>query len=285
MRLAYLILAHHKPRQLAWLLDAIHDPGDVFALHVDGKASDELFRRIEALAAGRPNVHLLARRPIVWGGWSLAAIQLEGIRTLLALDGGWGCFVNLSGQDYPLKSRDAIRAELAASPDRNHVDVRPIASFPRADRLHLRRRVRYRCFEVAGRVVTTPIPIVRRRGVRVEWKGSGWYTLSRDFCSWIVGDRRARDCIAAVRHTLVPDEILAQTLAMNGPFAETLTCDARRETVWSGGSHPETLTMRHLGRLTASDAHFARKFDEDVDGEILRVLARRIGAETPAAPA
>ena len=281
MRLAYLVLAHQKPRQLAWLLDAIHDPDDVFALHVDRKAPAATWRRIEALAAGRRNVHLLPRRPIVWGGWSLAEIQLAGIRTLLELDPGWGYFVNLSGQDYPLRRLDAIRAELAAAPDRNHVDARTIESFPRADRLHLRRRLRYRRFEVAGRVVGTPLPIVRRRGVRLEWKGSGWCTLSRDFCRWIVTDTRARDCVGAVRHTHVPDETLFQTLAMNGPFAETVTFEPKREMVWSGGSHPQTLTMRQLGLLTDSAAHFARKFDEDVDAAILHTLAARIGARVP----
>lgn len=75
--------------------------------------------------------------------------------------------------------------------------------------------------------------------------------------------------------------MILQTLAMNGPFSNTVTFDNRREMSWTGGSHPETLTMRHLEQLAGSDAHFARKFDDEVDAEILQTLARGIGARPP----
>lgn len=281
MKLAYAILAHHKPRQLAWLFEAIYRPTDVFAIHVDAGAAPELHERAAALAHGRPNVHLLRSRPITWGGWSLAAINLDAIRTLLELDSGWGFFANLSGQDYPLQDPDAVRAELAQAPDANHLDARRIDSFPPEHQKHVRRRLRWRRFEFGGGVVTTPIPVVRPRDLRIEWKGSGWFTLSRNFCAWLADAPLTRTCIAALRHTYIPDETLLQTIAMNSPFAPTVTHDAKREAIWDGGSHPATLTMDDLGKLSASTAHFARKLDQDVDPEIVRALADRIGAAPP----
>ena len=38
MRIAYLILAHHKPYQLEWLFEAVYDPRNVFLIHVDAKS-------------------------------------------------------------------------------------------------------------------------------------------------------------------------------------------------------------------------------------------------------
>jgi hypothetical protein len=277
VKLAYLLLAHHKPRQFARLLDAIHDPDDLFLVHVDRKAPAPVHAAIAALAAARPNLRLLPSRSLNWGGWSLAAIHLEALRLLLALDGAWRYFINLSGQDFPLKPPRAFREELAARPDRNYVDVARIDAFPPPDRIHLERRLRYRRYEWGARVVGTPLPAWRRRGVRTEWKGSGWYTLTRAFCAWIDADPRAQACIRALRHSYVPDEFLMQTLAMNGPFADTLAGHNRREIVWNGGAHPVTLTMDDRDRLLASRADFARKFDEDVDATILDLLADRIG--------
>ena len=277
LKIAYLILAHHKPRQFARLFDALVNPVDRFLVHVDSRAAPETRSAISWRIGGRPNVDVLPSRPLTWGGWSMAAVQLDAIRVLLERDGGWSHFANLSGQDFPLKTADAIRAELLAEPQRNHVDVARIDAFP--DRAHLRRRLRFLRFERAGRIIGTPFPKLRWGGVQVEWKGSGWFTLSRAFCEWIVRDPHARRCIDALRHTYVPDEFLMQTLAMNGPFAETLVASNRREIVWNGGAHPETLTMQHRDRLLTSSADFARKFDEDVDAGILDVLAGRLRAE------
>ncbi|MEO8484800.1 MAG: beta-1,6-N-acetylglucosaminyltransferase [Betaproteobacteria bacterium] len=277
MKVAYLMLAHHKPRQFARVFAALYNPVDLFLVHVDRKATAQTHGAIAEVLAGRANVHCLRSRPLCWGGWSISAIHLEAIRVLLALDVEWRYFANLSGQDYPLKPADAIRAELAVQPDRNHVEAATIESFARADRNDLYRRMRSLHIEVAGRVIDTRFPIPRWGKVRLEWKGSAWVTLTRDFCEWIDRDPFARQCIRALRYTYIADEFLMQTLGMNGPFAETLTGDNRREILWVGGSHPVTLTMQHSDRLLHSPAHFARKFDEDVDARILDVLARRIG--------
>ena len=40
-----------------------------------------------------------------------------------------------------------------------------------------------------------------------------------------------------------------------------------------GSAHPETLTMRHRDLLLDTPAHYARKFDADVDAGILDLLA------------
>jgi hypothetical protein len=281
MTIAYLILQHHKERQYEWLFRAVYDRRDIFAVHVDKTASRADYRYIAGLAEGRPNIHLLPRRSIVWGGWSIAAVTLQAIEALLDLDSTWRYFVNLSGQDYQIRPIEEIRGTLAENPSLNYLQAYPIGMRPRRERAHLRRRMRWRCFEVGGRLVRTPIPMTRPRSKRVEWKGSGWYVLSREFCEWIVAGELTRDCVAALRGMYIPDEFLMQTLAMNSPFADTVTNDNRREIVWDGKSHPKVLTMENLHRLEGSQAFFARKFDETVDRDVLDALARRIGAPIP----
>lgn len=281
LKLAYFILQHHQGRQFEWLFRAIYNSDDVFAIHVDKKASDENNRYVTSLAEGCANVHLLPRHSIVWGGWSIDAVTLRAMKLLLEQDETWNYFVNLSGQDYPIRPIDEIRCVLAGNPDLNHVQAYSIRSRPRCEQAHLCRRMRWQCFEVGGRLIRTPIPKAMPRTLRVEWKGSGWYLLSRAFCEWIAKSEFTHECIVALRNMYIPDEFLIQTLAMNGPFRDTVTFDNRREILWNGGAHPETLTMHHLERLESSTAFFARKFDEAVDADVLLALAKRTGASPP----
>jgi hypothetical protein len=144
--------------------------------------------------------------------------------------------------------------------------------------------LRLRHIERWGRVFVTPIPNVDLGGLRVQWMGSSWYTLSHEFCAWLATNRLTEVCRAVLRRTLIPDEFFMQTLALNGPFASTVAFDNRREILWVyPRPHPETLTMAHRDRLLGSDAFFARKFDETVDADVLHALAHHIGAPPVAA--
>lgn len=276
MSLAYLILTHHKPRQFARLFDALYHPADRFLIHVDRKAPLAIRDAIARHVRGKPNVHHLQSRRITWGGWSVSEVQLDGIRALLARDKGWRWFVNLSGQDFPLKRRDTILAELQATPERNHIHCKSFDEFPEADREHLRWRLRHRFIEQNGDVMMAPGTPDRPADVTV-WKGSAWWTLTRAFCEWVVHDTLARKMSASLRESFIADEFLMQTLAMNGAFAGTVGDDNRRLIRFTpGAAHPDTLTMSDSAVLLDSPAHYARKFDEDVDAGILDLLAGRV---------
>lgn len=205
------------------------------------------------------------------------------MKLLLELDETWTHFVNLSGQDYPIRPIDEIRSALAAAPGLNHIEAYKINSRPRHEQAHLWRRMRWQCFEVGGNLIRTPIPKAAPGKFHIEWKGSGWYVLSREFCEWIATSDVTHECVAALRNTYIPDEFFIQTLVMNSPFWNTVTFDNRREILWNGGSHPKILTMHDVGRLESSKAFFARKFDDTVDSDVLFALAQRIGAVPPSA--
>lgn len=279
MKIAYGILVHHRPRQFEWLFRAIHNPTDVFLVHIDRAAAPDTVQRVEALVAGHHNVHLMERRNVVWAGWSLADINLRLIHGLRRIDPDWATFVNLSGQDFPLRDAASIREDLLADPLRNHIEMQAIRDLPGNERRILWKHLNLVHLERGKRVIRLPLPIVSRRGIRVPWKGSGWYCLSRRFCEWIDSDPLVDDVRARFQRTCIPDEHLMQTLVQLSPFADTVTSDCRREIVWRGGNHPQTLTMRHRERLLSSRALFARKFDQSVDSEILHLLASRIGAQ------
>ena len=277
MRIAYQIGLHNKEWQFQWLFDALYNSDDLFAIHVDSKAADSTMDAVYKVAGNKPNVHFQERRSVIYGDWQLCQVELDGIKHFLTNRHTWDFFINLSGQDYPLKPRQKIVDELGENRESNFINMIHLDTLP----AYFRRRIRWFCFRVGDRFIRTPVPWRKPSHIKLHWHGSAWHILSRDFCEWVVSDRLAQECMLFLKHVKLSNEFLMQTLIMNSPFIYTLVPSYRRKMFWRYHSpHPETLTMKHLPALVNSDAMFARKFDAHVDKQILHALAERNGFRT-----
>ena len=281
-RFAYLILAHRSPRQLRALIEAIFHPKDLILLHVDLKSllgirpeRNGTWPMARQLARAYPNVKLLRPRCTNWGGWSLTQILLDAINTALQTDDRWTHFINLSGQCYPIKPIGAIRSQLSESIGQVFVEMRPFASLPPDDwhlRWHPMIELPHKAYALAG-------PRRPPADFALEYKGSQWCILPREFCVWQQQAPVGREIRRYLRRLLLSDELIMQTLVNNGPWRDRIAPHYRREIVWPG---PKVMTMADWPRLQRSQAFFARKFDPDVDSDIVSALAR---AHTPGAAA
>lgn len=275
-RIAWFVMVHHKPAQLAWLMNAIHNSDDVFIIHVDlksrlGLKKDRrgLMRAVRAIVRDRPNVHLMRSRFTNWGGWSLSRTLLDAIGLALRLDPHWTHFANISGQCYPLKPLETIRREMAAAPRDLMVEMRPFDSLP-ADDWHLRW---HPMLETPVRAFILPGRRRPPRGIVMAHKGSQWVVLPRHFCEWAVKAPVTRRIARYLRHLLLSDELLVQTLADNSPFRNDIR-PYRRHIIWPG---PQTLTLANLPAIRAGDGWFGRKFDLVADIAVLDMLAQANG--------
>ena len=81
--------------------------------------------------------------------------------------------------------------------------------------------------------------------------------------------------IKLFKHSLCPDECFFQTLVMNSPFANT-TKPYLHYIKWEKGkSSPKTLTTIDYEELKKAEKLIARKFDINVDAEIIERLRMR----------
>jgi hypothetical protein len=110
--ICYLIQCHKEPEQIRWLVDVLHDRGNVFVLSVDG--TDAYFQEIESCFNGRDDIRVVRSRPVTWCGTSQVVVLLDGLRQALE-HFQWNFLVNLSGQCFPLQSQATIKQFLSSA--------------------------------------------------------------------------------------------------------------------------------------------------------------------------
>jgi hypothetical protein len=282
MKIAYLIMLHSNLAQVRWLMNAIFTQEDLFIIHIDRKSDHHFSQSIRKYVGNRSNVKYLLSHFVNRFGWSMVETELRAIKALLSSREEWKYFINVSGDDYPIKSIPTIKTRLTASWPKNFVDVISFDAMTKLDPQdhHLVRRL---AFEILGTIIRTPVRLPFPKTVDIKYKGSQWFMLSRDFCEWLVSNQITYQLQKFIKYTWAPDELFFQALIMNSPFRDSRADHYGREIIWPGNTaSPKTLRMEDYERLSASPALFARKFDESVDRQILLCLARDYGHRVPA---
>ncbi len=287
--LAYVVLAHVQPRQLARLIRRLHTPQDTFFVHIDRKTDAGPFLYEMGEAALLPNVHFLDRTKVYWGAFGQLEATLTGLRAAALSEMPYDYLVLLTGRDYPIKPLDEIRGALSAGSGRIYLHHRalPIAEWDEEGGLERLAHRHIRLFHPARRF---PGPIrdryIRYGHVRLPMRrrmpdglppyvGSAFWWLPRDCVQYIqrYGDEHA-DVLRFFRHVFAPEESFFQMVLMSSPHAKRVINDQLRYTEWRPGDWPHGSTLRavDLPKLASTDKLFASKFDDRRDARVLDLV-------------
>jgi hypothetical protein len=276
--IAYLIRAHHRPLQLARLVERLRTPDARFFIHVSARTSEETSAAMRAGLDG-PDVRWLPRIRTYYGGFSLVRAMLVGVEAILREEPLPSHAVLLSGQDYPLRPAAEIERYFAARPETSFLQH---FRLPAADRWPgesggLDRIRGYYLERFSYRTRLLRLPFIRRRfpAELVPYGGSAWGALAANALVEI--DRFKTEnarTLAFFRHVKIPDEIVVPTILMNSPVRNSIVNEEIHYVDWPGGAHPATFTQHDLERLMASGKLFARKFDIHADEKVLDLLDR-----------
>jgi hypothetical protein len=301
VKIACIVLAHRSPRQLACLLSSLRHPRVSTYLHLDRRVPDKPFRRAFA-GANLRDVVLLPRRAARWGGIELVDASLDG----LAHGARDGCdyFFLISGQDFPLRSPPQLIAFAEDAGPRSYLTH---WSLPTTRwRLGGRDRTDFYTFTVLGRRETCfprgeDTSSLSRKGralnqvLRIAsvpkrprgfpnylrpFGGHQWWNLSRPAAEFVLEFVRERPEYRRYHeHTSCPDEIFFQSILLGSDFANRFAVvnDDLRFTLWAEAeSHPRFLTVADLPAMLHSDDLFARKFDTELDSEVIGYLEEAV---------
>ncbi|XP_067675573.1 beta-1,3-galactosyl-O-glycosyl-glycoprotein beta-1,6-N-acetylglucosaminyltransferase 4-like [Haliotis asinina] len=260
--IAFSILVYKNSHQVERLLRAVYRPSNVYCIHVDGK-STAMLEDMRRLAACFDNVFLSSRQVnVTWGTFSVLEPELICMKDLLKYR-KWRYFINLTGQEFPLKTNYQLVKILQAYRGAN--DVSGTTS---------RYNENIRRFWRAGTAPHGLRPVI----------GSVHVVVNRNFVNFSVNDPIAKDLQKWLRLTEIPDETYFPTLnyspQLNIPGtskgAPRLEPFLARYKNWDHGifAYKDDCKGKYLreicvlgagdfAQLTTKKNMFANKFEED----------------------
>lgn len=300
VKIGFVLLTHNKPQQALRLVKKLNSMFDAppIAWHHDFaqcNLTEESFSK---------NIHFV--RPhlrTAWAQFSIVEAGMAALKLLFELENPPDFFYLLSGADYPIKPADKILRDLSMSEYDAHMNFEKICfnqykfpwhelcykryctvkfSIPLINRkLKLTRRL----IRISHPVLSAPfLPFSRNFAC---FAGETWFCANQFTAEYLIDFHKTKPGLAKhfrradralVNHQLrsydaiCPEEAYYQTILCNSPRMK-VSQNHWRYIDWSqGGAHPKTLMMEDLPLLQKSTAHFARKFDIDVDQEIFDAL-------------
>lgn len=191
--IAYSILMYRDVEQVERLIRAIYRPQNIYCIHVDKKSSNVTFKAMESISSCFPNILMAPKRVNVrWGQYSVLEPELICMEELLKRNKRWKYFINLTGQEFPLRT--------------NYELVRVLIAYDGAN-------------DISGTV---------KRANKARWaklappphnltatKGGVHIAANRDFVDFAIHNQKAKDLLAWLRNASVPDEGFFPTLNHN----------------------------------------------------------------------
>lgn len=292
MRLAYIISAYKRPEQLVRLVRRLDHKAVSFFIHVDEKTDAKTYAAMTGPLSGCDNVMFLDRHHCHWGDFGHVLATLKGIKEIKRSGGSFDYVILLTGQDYPIKSNARILDFFRESNNKSYISSSPMPCDCWAGNGGMD-RILYWHVRWSGRELMLPvefpfrIPLLPRlwsraiRALRVQrrWPanlkpfgGDSYWGLSRECVDYIHEFvQKNAVFVRYFKYVRIPDEIFFQTILLNSPLKESLVNDNLLFIDWENANPtpPAVLGIEYLERLMGSNKLFARKFDIEVDAEIL----------------
>lgn len=293
MTLAYLILAHVQPRQLARLIRRLDGEGEQFLLHIDRKTPLEPFQDEMGETARLSNVRFVERTPVHWGAFGQLRATLNGLQAAARSPDPYDYLVLLTGRDYPLKPVSEIRERLVEAGDRIFLEHNrlPRDDWPEEGGLE---RLHYPHVRLFGPRWRFPAALrdryIRVGHVRVRrkrplppafkpYQGSSFWWFPRDCVNYLDAFlRKYPDFLSFFRRAFAPEESFFQMVLLNSPHASRVVNDNLRYTEWrqEDWPHGSTLRTEDLPKLASTGKLFGSKFDTRRDARILDLIDQQL---------
>lgn len=291
----FILVTYNKPHQIVRLvntLNRIFDYPPIVCHHDYSQSALPPESLPKNVVLVRP--HVVTR----WGSMTVIEATLRALDLMYRTSASPDWFVFLSAADYPIKPAQRILHDLASSPYDAHIHYERIAynAYERDwQRLCYERycsiRLPFPCLNrnlrLTRREVILKHPLVTApflpfsKSLRC-FAGEHWFCANRQAAEYLLEFHHTKPALASYfrrleRYTIIPEESYYQTVFCNVPCLKVSNRNWRY-TDWSqGGRSPKTLLSEDLPKILASSAHFARKFDIDVDSSTLDTLDAVIG--------
>ncbi|MEJ7779037.1 MAG: beta-1,6-N-acetylglucosaminyltransferase [Daejeonella sp.] len=282
MKIATVITVYKQPELVERLLRTMEHIGFDFYLHIDEKVDFKEYSYLATL----PNTYVLKKRfDIKWAGYSMIDALVYGMNEVLKSGIEYDFISHMSAQCYPIKRVQLIYDffDLHKGINFLNCEASPSAWWNKAkERYEI---YHFPAYSIKGihRLSNVLTKILPKRKLPFDYTLYGgafgaYWTITTATAEYIIDYlKQNRKVQSFFRKTWGPDEVLFNTLVMNSPFNTQVINNNYRYIDWSAGlANPKVLTIKDYDYLASSDALFARKFDLEVDPEILNIIDKNL---------
>lgn len=298
VKIAYVIAAHKNPKQFSRLISRLDGDHADFYIHIDKKANVKTFK--DATKTIDPKkISYIRQYDATWSEYGIVKAEIHALCTIVESEKNYDSIILLSGQDYPIKSNEYIKAYFQKNKDKSFVEhfSMPFAPWPNGgwDRIN-----RYH-FKLLGKSFAfPPYKNPKSRSERtMNWLfgqyfskrvlplgmkpfgGEHWWNFNMATAKFIVQFLKDHPEYRRFhKFSFCADEMFFQTILLNCQdevIVKNLVNDDLRYYDWSENKDsPKTFSILDLGTLLQSEKLFARKFDINLDDKILDELDKKI---------
>lgn len=283
-RHAFLIMAHNNWYTLEKLLQIIDAPWNDVYLHIDRKSTDFSKEYIKKIPK-HSSIKITKRHNVTWGNESQIKAEMTLFKTAFK-NGPYHYYHLISGQDLPLlNAKEFYEYFDKQSCNFLHTvaDVTPfefrLKRYTNVFRNKWIPKTVRNKLNAISEILQSKTHINRLIWLKSKYpkfgKGHNWCDLTHRAVEKLI--EAEKDIKKFTRFTLCSDEMYKQIILLNQSekFIGVISENDIRYIDWSEqGKHPRTFTMQDLNALLSNHHNcvFARKFDENIDREVIEQI-------------
>lgn len=281
MKHAYLILAHNNFYTLKLLLKLLDNEQNDIYIHMDKKTKKVPREELSNLVK-KSKVYWIEQTKTYWGDYSFINAELNLMKTAI-LNDEYEYLHLISGVDLPLKKQSEIHKFFEDNKGKEFVGFSNLNN-------NYENRVKYyywlQKYEKNSKVmakmqeiltnIQKKLKVNRLKNTNIKIaKGPNWVSITGNFAKYIVEQENWINKL--LKYTNCADEVVIQTILINSPFAKNIYNKddeykgCLREIDWERGN-PYIWKKEDKEILLNSNNMFARKFDENTDKEIMKII-------------
>lgn len=281
-RIAYSILAYKEPERVARLVNRVQTESDFIRIHFDkmiGKRRFTEWRKIVVEKCQKRDIEIVSIFRCKYGSFGQVDANLSAMRSYEEYN--YDYYIELTGDSYPLKPPEVIKKELN---EKNCALMEffelPYKGWYQGGLRRLNNRFYFMPRRKYPYVWTFSFPRFRKGlpcGLK-PYGGRGNLCLQKRHVSYILQFAEKNPSVRKFfERVWGPDEIFYQTILLNSPLNSSVVNESTMYFDYSKGiAHPKNLTKADLEVLKRSGKFFARKFNLNIDKDILDIIDQEL---------
>lgn len=271
IKIAYFIIIHHNEERFKNLFEKIYTSDQWYLIHIDRKAKPKFIEEIQQFLIHFPNVYILESTNINIHGFSIVEIEINAMKFLLNVSNQWDFFINLSGDDSPLKSQRIIRQFLSENREKNYL----LYYDQKTHRPDTLKRIQNHFTELTYHISSF---VYKREYMKdvIPYIGEKWFIFTRETCIFISEDSQVIKCKKFYLNTFLPGNSFFQTVLMNTTFHSIIVND-NKKVQWNTKKTVEIF----INELKKENYLFIRKITNETDPIILEYIEESFHIKLP----